>query len=644
MNERFDMTPVALYARVSSDRQDVDLSVSAQLRALRDYAEKHSYLVAREYVDEAESGRIADRPQFQKMLDEASKPEAPFKEILVWKFSRFTRKREHAVAFKAMLRRRGVRVVSITEQADDTPTGKLLEAIIESVDEFYSENLAQEVTRGMRESASRGFWVTTYAPYGYRKVYVQDGPKKRPKLELDPPADAVARRIFDMVLQGSSILDVTKALNAEGVASPRGKQWLKTTVHNVLLNEAYTGTLVWGTTAKDGAPPVRVEDAHPAIVSKRQFQRAKKLLGSRAPKKVHPRRSASPYLLSGLLRCETCGKAMTAAEAKSGKYTYYVCHSLLKRGSGTCKTPRLNAKSFEALIVDELRANVLTESNIRDLVKLLDEEMDGVAHEQRERLQTIDGELEDVKKQLSRVWHFVARSDSVDVAEASDLIVELRERKEKLEVAAEGARGLLSERRRFLDSADTIATFAAEMSDFLKTSELTETRAFVHSFVKEIEVKPGKAAIVYSIPTPDDSPIGGADAAEVALTGRVRSTVQSGGPGLTKSRTEADSDVTPSLGMGTVYVSVASSPTTSMPSTKLRMSAFRSGIVPSFRKFRKSATYSTISSVSGRTTLRCSRRVSASSLAASSCSSRCLRDMMRGDRTSRVNSLVSMAS
>ena len=295
--------------------------------------------------------------------------------------------------------------------------------------------------------------------------------------------------------------------------------------------------MVWGTTAKDGAPPVRVEDAHPAIVSKRQFQRAKKLLGSRAPKKVHPRRSASPYLLSGLLRCETCGKAMTAAEAKSGKYTYYVCHSLLKRGSGTCKTPRLNAKSFEALIVDEIRANVLTESNIRDLVKLLDEEMDGVAHEQRERLQTIDGELEDVKKQLSRVWHFVARSDSVDVAEASDLIVELRERKEKLEVAAEEARGLLSERRRFLDSADTIATFAAEMSDFLKTSELTETRAFVHSFVKEIEVKPGKAAIVYSIPTPDDSPIGGADAAEVALTGRVRSTVQSGGPTRTRTLT-----------------------------------------------------------------------------------------------------------
>ena len=528
MNDRLDLIPAALYARVSSDRQDVDLSVAAQLRALRDYAEKNGYLVCREYIDEAESGRIADRPQFQRMLDEASKPQSPFQEILVWKFSRFTRKREHAVAFKSMLRRRGVRVVSITEQADDTPTGKLLEAIIESVDEFYSENLAQEVTRGMRESASRGFWVTSYAPYGYKRVHVQDGPKKRPTLELNPPADAVVRRIFDMALQGKSILDVTKTLNAEGIPTTNGKKWLKTTIHTMLDNEAYTGAVVWGTKAKDGAPPVRVEDAHPAIISKGEFQRVKKLLGSRAPKRMNPRRASSPYLLSGLLRCQTCGKAMTAAEAKSGKYTYYVCHSLLKRGSGTCKTPRLNAKNFEELIVTNIRENVLTESNIRDLVKLLDEEMDGVAAEQRERLQSIEEELEEVKRRLGRIWQAIETTD-IEMADASDRIREHRERKEKLEIAAEEARAILAERRVMLDSADTIATFAADMSEFLKTSELTETKAFVRSFVKEIEVKPGKAAIVYSIPTPQDSPIGGANAVEVALNGGVRSTVRHGG-------------------------------------------------------------------------------------------------------------------
>ena len=219
---------------------------------------------------------------------------------------------------------------------------------------------------------------------------------------------------------------------------------------------------------------------------------------------------------------------MTAAEAKSGKYTYYVCHSLLKRGSGTCKTPRLNAKNFEKLIVNEIRENVLTESDIRDLVKLLDEEMDVVAAEQRERLETIDEELEEVKRRLGRIWQAIETTD-IEMADASDRIREHRERKEKLEIAAEEARAILAERRVMLDSADTIATFAAEMSEFLKTSELTEARSFVRSFVKEIEVRPGKAGIVYPIPTPEDSPIGGADAAEVALNGGVRSTVRHGG-------------------------------------------------------------------------------------------------------------------
>ena len=189
--------------------------------------------------------------------------------------------------------------------------------------DWITDILAQEVVRGMREAASRGFWMTTYAPYGYKRVHVQDGAKKRPKLELNPPADAVVRRVFDMVLQGKSILDVTKTLNAEGIPTTNGKKWLKTTIHTMLSHEAYTGTVVWGANAKDGAPPVRVEDAHPAIVSKRDFQKARRLLGSRAPKKVNPRRASSPYLLSGIAKCETCGKAMTAAEAKSGKYTYY---------------------------------------------------------------------------------------------------------------------------------------------------------------------------------------------------------------------------------------------------------------------------------------------------------------------------------
>ena len=543
--------PAALYARVSSDRQDVDLSVSAQLRALRDFAERNGYLVVREFIDEAESGRVADRPQFRKMLDEGAQADAPFQEILVWKFSRFTRKREHAVAFKSMLRRRGIRVTSITEHADDTPTGKLMEAIIESVDEFYSENLAQEVKRGMREAASRGFWVSPYVPYGYRRVHVQDGPKKRPRLELNPPADSVARRIFDMALAGESVLEIARTLNAEGIPSPRGKKWLKTTIHKLLVKEAYTGTLVWGLTDKSGAPPVRVEDAFPAIVSRAEFERVSQSLQSRAPERVHPRQAASRYLLSGLVRCELCRKALTAAEAKGGKYSYYVCQSILNGGSKSCKTPRLNAGRFERLIIEQIRDHILTEGNIRELVKMLDEEMDGVAREERERLETIEAELEEVRRKMDRLWHIVESSDM----EVNDILPRLRvhqERQAQLEESAEEARLVLAERRELLDSADVVARFAAEMSEFLKTSDVTETKAFIRSFVKRISVRPGRAVIRYTIPTPQDGPLQGADVAEVELSEGVRSMVPFGRPELAKYRTDVSSFVTPSEGIGTV--------------------------------------------------------------------------------------------
>ena len=522
MNPDKGTKPAALYARVSSDRQDVDLSVAAQLRALRDYAEKNGYSVAREYVDEAESGRVADRPEFRKMIEEGSQPKAPFEVILVWKFSRFTRKREHAVAFKSMLRRKGVRVVSITEHADDTPTGKLMEAIIESVDEFYSENLAQEVTRGMREAASRGFWISSHAPYGYNRVMVQDGPKKRPTLEIDPDVAPTVKRMYDMAEAGNGTLEIIRTLNNEGIASPRGKLWARTSVHNILTNEAYTGTLVWGANAKDNADPVRVEKAFPAIVTKAQLQRVGKRLNSRAPKFSHPRRVGSSYLL----KCKT---PLIGRFAQSGKYSYYVCQSNIKLGRDACETPTLNARRFEELVVAKIRSNVLTEGNIRDLVKVVAEETDGVTREQRKRLETIEDELEDVKRKLGRIWHFIETSDAV-MADASDRIREHRERQERLEYFAEQARAVLAQRRKVLDDVNTIAAYAKDMKDFLKESELTERRAFIQSFVKEIVVVPGDALLRYTVPMPDDSLIPGRAAEKVTLPVPVLSTLPDGGP------------------------------------------------------------------------------------------------------------------
>jgi len=232
------------YARVSSDRQDVDLSVSAQIKALREYAAKHGHEVVREYVDEAESGRTSQRPAFMEMVAAAKRKDRAFDVILVWKYSRFARNREDFIVFKAMLRKSGVQVLSINEPTDNSPTDKLLEAMIESLDEFYSANLGEEMTRGMRESASRGFWVSPRTPYGLRRVKVSDGGKQRVKLEPEPGKAEVVRRLFDDVVRGKGLMDIARGLNTDGIAGPRGKGWGKTSVYQTLANEVYTGTLV----------------------------------------------------------------------------------------------------------------------------------------------------------------------------------------------------------------------------------------------------------------------------------------------------------------------------------------------------------------------------------------------------------------
>ncbi len=83
----------------------------------------------------------------------------------------------------------------------------------------------------------------------------------------------------------------------------------------------------------------------------------------------------------------------------------------MKRGSGACDAPRLNARRFEEMVVGKIRENVLTESNIRELVKVVDEEMDGIAREHRQRLETIESELAEVKRRLDRLYTLVETTD-----------------------------------------------------------------------------------------------------------------------------------------------------------------------------------------------------------------------------------------
>ena len=409
------------------------------------------------------------------------------------------------MAFKSMLRRKGIRVVSITEHADDSPTGKLMEAIIESVDEFYSENLAQEVVRGMREAASRGFFLGSRAPFGYRRVKVSDGVKERPTLEVDPATAPVVREIFDSSLRGNGLKEICRELNARGITN-RGTRWYKGGLHYLLTNEAYTGTAVWGRTSKGAkaADPVRVLGAWPALVSRELFDAVQQAMRKRAPKVRRPASVGSKFLLSGLLRCGLCGRPYTGQGAKSGRFAYYVCGTLHREGAGTCRNGRyLNAPKVEAFIVEKIRERILTEATIIELVTLVAEEIDALAGELAGRLAAVDAELADVQQRLARLYEALETS-ALTLEALSPRILALRHREDQLEAAREEAAGQLEQRRVELPTTEEIRGYIADFRAFLQEGTIPERKALIRTFVEGIEVVGDKATLTYTIPMPND--------------------------------------------------------------------------------------------------------------------------------------------
>ena len=488
------------YARVSSEKQDVDLSISAQLKGLREYAARNGHVIVREFVDEAESGRTADRPAFREMVAMARRKPNPFEAILVWKYSRFARSREDSIVFKSMLRKNGVQVVSITEPSEDTPTGRLLEAVIESLDEFYSANLGEEVSRGMRESASRGFYVSSCAPYGYRKVKVKDGARERLKLEVEPHKAPAVSRAFQAVLEGKGLLGIVQELNRQGILTSRNKQWTKTSLHQLLTNEVYTGTLVWGRMSGRN-PPMRVENAWPAIVSRETFDLVQQRLKERGPVVVHPRRASSRYLLSALAKCGYCGKMLVGQDAKGGQFTYYVCGTLLKKGPGSCQAHYLNSQKFEGIVIDKIKEHILTTDNLKELVRLVNEEMDTASAEYRDRLESVSAQIEDVNRRLERLYDAL-ETGKVSLENLSPRIQQHKDRLKQLQVTKWELEALLSQRRIELADEKTVTRYVEDLRELLADSPLADRRSFIKTFVKEVKVTGNEVLLTYTVPLP----------------------------------------------------------------------------------------------------------------------------------------------
>lgn len=132
------------YARYSSDNQREE-SITAQLRAIHNWAKSNGHVIVKEYIDEALSARTDKRPNFLKMIED-SKTET-WNGIVVHKLDRFSRNRYNSAIYKKELKDNGKLLFSVLEKLDDSPESIIMEALIDGMSEYYSANLSREVKK-----------------------------------------------------------------------------------------------------------------------------------------------------------------------------------------------------------------------------------------------------------------------------------------------------------------------------------------------------------------------------------------------------------------------------------------------------------------------------------------------------------------
>lgn len=340
------MKTAAAYIRVSTEDQ-TEYSPDSQLKKIREYTQTHHILLPESFVflDEGISGKHAgNRPAFMKMIHMARQKPRPFDLILVWKFSRFARSRQDSVFYKSMLKKDcGIHVISITEQLSDDPTGILIEALLEAMDEYYSVNLAQEVRRGMNEKFSRG-GVVSVPPFGYRMG--------QEHFEPDPDKAPFVSMIFQDFLSGYSFRQIALRLNALGIRTIRGNLFESRSVRYILTNPTYIGKLR-RSAGTEKAAMLLVDGQHPALIDPETFRQVQsRITDSRSALSGSPRTSPARYMLQGLVRCSCCGSTLVLSE--KGKSLQ--CHRYAK---GLCsQSHHIRLEILNRSVLSALKADL----------------------------------------------------------------------------------------------------------------------------------------------------------------------------------------------------------------------------------------------------------------------------------------------
>jgi site-specific DNA recombinase len=520
-----DSIRVALYARVSSEKQAEELTIQSQVAALRQRIAADGHKIDAElcFLDDGFSGSTMLRPALERLRDLAYS--GVIDRLYVHAPDRLARKYAYQVVLLEEFNKQSVEVVFLNDVAGlASPEGNLLLQMQGMIAEYERAKILERTRRGRRFAARQGkVSALAHAPYGYRYVPKHERGGEACYEVLLEESQRVQAMFTWVGVEGSSLAEVSRRLHEQGIPTPTGQAcWDRATIRGILVNPAYQGTAKYGKTrlfprkseprAKRGAaatprsdkialpttPAEQEEIAVPALVSAELFQAVAERLEENR-RRYRAQKKGTEFLLSGLLVCARCGSAYCGRRhrAKStGGYLYYRCigtDRYRRHGERICSNASVNGR-VEMAVWSDLCSLLREPERLR---REFEDRLDRPAHENAE-VTRLEQALVQHKRRIARLI------DAYENGWLDKTEFEPRVRSAKERLARDEA--TLREHQRDSINQDELRlvigqfdAFAKQMSANLEQADFATKRKLLRLLIKRIEVTDQDVRIVYKV-------------------------------------------------------------------------------------------------------------------------------------------------
>lgn len=449
---------VAIYARVSTEKQEKQETVHSQLEALRDYAKKNNSTIYEEYIDGGYSGELLDRPGLDKLRDDAKKK--LFDSVLFLSPDRLSRKFIYQGLVEDELKKGGISVVYLNRpDSKDTPEENLLIGMQGLIAEYEKAKILERSRRGKVHKARSNLLVGSIPPYGYKYIKNSNATKNIGHFEIVDSEAKVVRLIFDMLINKRlSIRAIAKELTHKGIRPRKGKQWRTSSLHRILRNETYTGVTYYNKNVsvetknhkdsnkyrrtkntsrklrpKDQWIPITLPDSL-RVIDKRTFATAQRQL--RKNSELSPRNVRFQYLLKGLIKCGNCNSPLYGTP----------CHGRLFYRCGNrhrtfplpieCRVPMVKAEAIENIVWDKFCDAIKNPHIIAEqIIKLKDKVAKG-SKIAKEDIESFDIKIRKIGEEVNRLLD-AYRENIISKEQLKDQMAKTQAKRTELELERE---------------------------------------------------------------------------------------------------------------------------------------------------------------------------------------------------------------